>query len=80
MPAWRVATPAASAATATSWNACERHISVPRSLRSTIAPAGSDSTSHGTNMAADTSEMSRGSLVTVTAYSGSAVTSAPSPT
>ena len=58
----------------------DRHIRTARSYRSTMTPAGSDHTSHGTNSAAATSEISRGSLVTVTASSGSAATYTPAPT
>ncbi len=42
-------------------------------------PAGSDTSSHGRKVATETAETSRGSLVMVTARSGSAAANAPSP-
>jgi hypothetical protein len=80
MSAAPAAASTAISATMTPCTAWARHISVARSQRSTSAPDGSDSSSQGTKNAADTSAMSRGSLVTVTASSGSADTTAPSPT
>src|SRR5215469_12833284 len=79
MPAAFVTTSSATSATTAHWTAWARHISVARSYRSTSAPPGSDSSSHGRNVAAVTTETSRGSLVIVTASSGSAAANAPSP-
>ncbi len=47
MLAWWKTTPTVTAATIAAWTAWARHISVARSWRSTIAPAGSDSSSQG---------------------------------
>jgi hypothetical protein len=79
MPTAPTAASTATMLTMTAWIACERHIRPTRSWRSTIAPAGSDSSSQGRKVAAETIEISRGSWVIVTASSGRAAANAPSP-
>jgi len=76
---WWTATRTAITVTTAPWMSCARHISPARSCRSTSAPAGSDTGSHGRKAATDTAETSRGSLVIVAASSGSAAANAPSP-
>ena len=66
--------------TTTAWITWDCHMRLTRSRRSTIAPIGSDSTSQGRNVAADTTDTRRGSWVIVTASNGTAAAKAPSPT
>ena len=53
-------------------------ITIRRSNRSTIMPAGSPNTSHGTKARAAITEMTRGSFVSVVAISGTAIRPMPS--
>jgi hypothetical protein len=69
----------ATTVTTAPWMSCACHISPARSCRSTSAPADSDTSSHDRKVATGTAETSRGSTVIVTASSGSAAASAPSP-